>query len=144
VDVFGSDFDTPDGTGVRDYIHVSDLADLHVRALDHLMRGGESLIANCGYGHGFSVHEVIEAAQRVSNRTMTVRHCGRRDGDPATLVADSSLIGRLFEWHPRFDDLDTIIRHALAWEERLAAQQRCAFFPDRPDALPVERALGAR
>jgi UDP-glucose 4-epimerase len=136
VDVFGSDFDTPDGTGVRDYIHVSDLADLHVRALDHLLRGGDSLIANCGYGHGFSVHEVIEAAQRVSERTIKVNHCGRRDGDPATLVADSSLISRLFEWQPRFDHLETIIRHALVWEEKMAAHQAFTFLSNQHDDTP--------
>lgn len=118
VDVFGSDFPTRDGTGVRDYIHVSDLADLHVRALDHLLTGGENLIANCGYGHGFSVREVIKAAERVSARRAVINECPRRPGDPAELVADASLIGRQFSWVPRFDDLETIIRHALRWEEK--------------------------
>ena len=116
VDVFGSDFPTRDGTGVRDYIHVSDLADLHVRALDRLMDGGENLVANCGYGHGFSVLEVIKAAERVSGQPIVINQCARRAGDPAELVADVSLIKKRFWWEPRFDNLETIIRHALSWE----------------------------
>jgi UDP-glucose 4-epimerase len=141
VDVFGNDFDTRDGTGVRDYIHVSDLADLHVRALEHLLHGGENLTANCGYGHGFSVQEVIAAAQRVSQRPIKVRYCLRRDGDPDTLVADSSLIGRQFDWRPRFDDLEVIIRHALAWEEKLATERLSAVLPDKRsnDGRPSHR-----
>jgi UDP-glucose 4-epimerase len=123
VDVFGDDFDTPDGTGVRDYIHVSDLADLHVRALDHLIGGGDSLVANCGYGHGFSVREVIDAAERVSGMRVKVRQAPRRAGDPAELIADSSLAKQVFRWSPRFDDLETIIRHALQWEEKCAAKR---------------------
>ena len=122
VMVFGTDFATPDGTGVRDYIHVSDLADLHVLALDRLMKGGGNLVANCGYGHGFSVREVIEAAERVSGRKVAVREAARRDGDPAELVADSSLAKAEFGWAPRFDDLDTIVRDALRWEEKLAKE----------------------
>ena len=118
VDVFGSDFPTRDGTGVRDYIHVSDLADLHVRALDRLMDGGENFVANCGYGHGFSVLEVIEAAERVSGQPIVINQCARRAGDPAELVADASLIRKRFSWEPRFDDLETIIRHALSWEAK--------------------------
>jgi UDP-glucose 4-epimerase len=150
VDVFGSDFETPDGTGVRDYIHVSDLADLHVRALDHLVRGGESLIANCGYGHGFSVREVIDAAERVSGARVKVRQAPRRAGDPAELIADSTLAQKLFGWSPRFDDLETIIRHALQWEERCAAKRaliragtdRPALFGNEPK--PVIPAVAAR
>ncbi|MDQ3079047.1 MAG: UDP-glucose 4-epimerase GalE [Pseudomonadota bacterium] len=123
VDVYGSDFDTPDGTGVRDYIHVSDLADLHVKALDHLVAGGDNLTANCGYGHGFSVLEVIRAAEQVSGRRVNVYKAPRRAGDPAELVADASLIGEKFGWTPRFDDLKTIIRHALAWEKNRADRE---------------------
>lgn len=150
VDVFGSDFETPDGTGVRDYIHVSDLADLHVRALDHLIRGGDSVIANCGYGHGFSVREVIDAAERVSGARVKVRQAPRRAGDPAELIADSTLAKKLFDWSPRFDDLETIIRHALQWEERCAAKRaliragtdRPAMFGKEPK--PVLPAVAAR
>jgi len=120
VDVYGSDFDTPDGTGVRDYIHVSDLADLHVEALNHLVGGGENLTANCGYGHGFSVLEVVRAAEQVSGRRVNVKKAPRRAGDPAELVADASLIRDKFDWVPRFDDLKTIIGHALAWERNRA------------------------
>ena len=150
VDVFGSDFETPDGTGVRDYIHVSDLADLHVSALDHLIKGGESIIANCGYGHGFSVREVIDAAERVSGARVKVRQAPRRAGDPAELIADSTLAQKLFGWSPRFDDLETIIRHALQWEERCAAKRaliragtdRPALFGNEPK--PVIPAVAAR
>ena len=123
VDVFGTDFDTPDGTGVRDYIHVSDLADLHVRALDHLLAGGANLTANCGYGHGFSVREVISAAERVSGRRIRVSEAPRRAGDPAELIADTALIKAQFGWSARFDDLETIILHALRWEEKCGAKQ---------------------
>lgn len=117
VAVFGADFDTRDGTGVRDYIHVSDLADLHVLALAHLLSGGDNLIANCGYGRGFSVREVILAAERVSGRPVRVVESARRAGDPAELVADACLIQAQFGWRPRFDHLETIIDHALRWEE---------------------------
>lgn len=120
VQIFGTDFDTPDGSGVRDYIHVTDLADLHVRALDYLRSGGENLVANCGYGHGFSVREVIRAAEKVSGKRVSVEEAPRRAGDPAELVADASLARRILEWKPRFDDLEVIIDHALRWEEKCA------------------------
>jgi UDP-glucose 4-epimerase len=93
---------------------------LHVKALDHLIAGGDNLTANCGYGHGFSVLEVIRAAEQVSGRRVNVNMAPRRAGDPAELVADASLIGEKFGWAPRFDDLKTIIRHALAWEKSRA------------------------
>ncbi len=145
VDVFGSDFDTPDGTGVRDYIHVSDLADLHVRALDHLVGGGDNLTGNCGYGHGFSVLEVIRAAEQVSGRRINVVKAPRRAGDPAELVADASLIGEKFAWRPRFDDLKTIIRHALAWENNRADRkvQRAAVTSDETRRTPAGATTGA-
>ena len=121
VDVFGTDFDTPDGTGVRDYIHVSDLADAHVLALEQLIAApDESLTMNCGYGRGYSVLEVLDAVDRVTNRTI-VRVLGpRRAGDPDSLISDNARIKVTLPWVPKFADLDTIVNHALAWERKLS------------------------
>jgi UDP-glucose 4-epimerase len=116
--IYGDDYPTPDGTCIRDYIHVSDLAEAHVRALEHLERGGDSLIANCGYGRGYSVREVLDAVQRVAGKRLDIRIEGRRRGDPPALVADSALLKRALGWSPRYDDLDLMIRSALAWEAR--------------------------
>ena len=121
IEVFGTDYDTPDRTCIRDYIHVSDLAAAHSVALAHLRRGGASETFNCGYGHGYSVLEVIEAVKRVSGRDFAVRRSPRRPGDPAAIVADSTRIRSQLGWTPKFDDLDTIVAHALAWERRLAS-----------------------
>ena len=120
MSIFGTDYPTPDGTGIRDYIHVADLADAHVMTCRYLEQGGPSEIMNCGYGHGYSVRAVITALEAVTGRRLPVRESSRRPGDPAELVADSSRLRRLVAWQPRFDDLQTIIRHSLAWEERLA------------------------
>ena len=121
VSVFGTDYDTPDGTGVRDYIHVSDLADAHVFALEKLIADpGSSHILNCGYGHGFSVFEVLDAVDRVTNLRIERRLEPRRAGDPDSLVADNKAILATLPWRPRHDDLETIVRHALAWEHKLA------------------------
>jgi UDP-glucose 4-epimerase len=120
VSVFGTDYDTPDGTGVRDYIHVSDLAAAHVLALETLIADPErSLTMNCGYGRGFSVLEVLDAVDRVTNRTIERRLEGRRAGDPPSLISDNARIKATLPWVPRYDDLDTIVRHALQWERRL-------------------------
>jgi UDP-glucose 4-epimerase len=120
VSVFGTDFDTPDGTGVRDYIHVSDLADAHVRALEALVaKPDRSLTLNCGYGRGFSVLEVLDAVDRVTNMTIERRFEGRRAGDPPSLVSDNSSILATLPWRPRHADLGEIIAHALAWERKL-------------------------
>ena len=120
VGVFGTDFDTPDGTGVRDYIHVSDLASAHVHALEALMaEPTRSLTMNCGYGRGFSVLEVLDAVDRVTNSPIERRFEGRRAGDPASLISDPTLIRGTLPWEPKYADLDTIITHALAWERKL-------------------------
>ncbi|MBD2840671.1 NAD-dependent epimerase/dehydratase family protein, partial [Erythrobacter rubeus] len=120
VSVFGTDYDTPDGTGVRDYIHVSDLAAAHVLALQALVEQPDrSLTMNCGYGRGFSVLEVLDAVDRVTNRTIERKIEGRRAGDPDSLVSDPSRIRETLPWKPEFADLDTIIAHALAWERKL-------------------------
>jgi len=124
VTVFGTDYDTPDGTGVRDYIHVTDLIAAHRLALDHLRSGGEGGPLNCGYGHGFSVLEVIERVKAVSGVDFNVKYADRRPGDSQTVIADSSRIGDALGWQPAHDDLDTIVGHALAWETKLAARNR--------------------
>ncbi|MBB4152618.1 UDP-glucose 4-epimerase [Sphingomonas jinjuensis] len=121
VSVYGTDFDTADGTGVRDYIHVSDLAAAHVHALEWLVaHPGDSTLLNCGYGKGFSVNEVLDAVDRVTNMTIERRYEGRRAGDPAALVADNRAILATLPWRPARDDLDAIVRDALAWERKLA------------------------
>ncbi len=121
VAVFGTDFDTPDGTGVRDYIHVSDLAAAHLLALDALIaEPARSHLLNCGYGRGFSVLEVLDAVERVSGAAIERRMQPRRPGDPDALISANDAIVRTFGWQPRHDDLDTIVAHALAWERHLA------------------------
>lgn len=121
VGVFGTDFATPDGTGVRDYIHVSDLAAAHVLALDALVADpAKSHIMNCGYGTGFSVQQVLDSVDRVTNLQIERRIEGRRAGDPDALIADNALILATLPWQPRYADLDVIVDHALAWERKLA------------------------
>lgn len=119
MSIFGTDYDTPDGTCVRDYIHVSDLAEAHVLALLHLRRGGESLILNCGYGRGSSVHEVIRALEAVSGETVPATLAPRRPGDPPQLVAAADRIRERLGWVPKHEGLDEIVRSALAWERSL-------------------------
>jgi UDP-glucose 4-epimerase len=126
IDVFGTDYPTPDGTCLRDYIHVSDLAHAHMLALDYLRAGGDSTILNCGYGRGYSVLEVIEAVKRVSGVDFQVRLGDRRAGDPATLVAGADRIRETLGWKPALDNLETIIAHALAWEEGLKNRRAAA------------------
>jgi len=122
IAVFGTDYPTSDGTAVRDYIHVSDLAEAHVRALDYLLAGGAPLVANCGYGIGFSVTEVLDAVEEVAGASVNRRLADRRPGDPPALVADSRLVRERLGWTPRHADLRQIIEHAIAWEEVLAAK----------------------
>ena len=121
VSVFGTDYDTPDGTGVRDYIHVSDLADAHVLALEALIAQPErNLTMNCGYGRGFSVLEVLDAVDRVTGRKLDRVIGPRRAGDPDSLISDPSRIRSTLPWQPKHADLDTIVAHAMAWERKLA------------------------
>ena len=119
LDIFGTDYPTPDGTGVRDYIHVADLADAHLLALDALRDGSESTSYNCGYGHGLSVREVVAAFENVLGQPLPVRDGPRRLGDPPTLIADPNRIKTVLGWQPRYDDIVAIVRSALAWERRL-------------------------
>jgi UDP-glucose 4-epimerase len=120
--VFGTDYPTPDGTGVRDYIHVDDLAAAHIKALDYLRGGGESVTLNCGYGHGYSVREVIDAVNRVNGTPIAVREEPRRAGDPPALIARADRARELLGWQPRYDDLDFIVKTSLQWERRLLEQ----------------------
>ncbi len=119
VSIFGTDYPTPDGTGVRDYIHVEDLAAAHVRALDYLRAGGASTTLNCGYGHGYSVRDVIGAVDRLTGQPLKTLEEPRRAGDPPTLIAEAQRIRKLLDWTPRHNDLDAIVRSQLEWEQRL-------------------------
>ena len=120
VSIFGTDYDTPDGTGVRDYIHVEDLASAHLKALDYLRAGGASTTLNCGYGRGFSVREVLDEVARAAGRPLEVREAPRRAGDPGMLVAVADRIRSTLDWMPRHEDLAGIVRTALAWERKRA------------------------
>jgi UDP-glucose 4-epimerase len=120
LEVYGTDYDTADGTCVRDYIHVSDLAAAHRQALRYLRDGGASLIANCGYGHGYSVLEVLDTVRKVVGHDFDVRVAGRRAGDASAIVADASLARGTLGWEPVHDDLERIVEHAFAWEANLA------------------------
>jgi UDP-glucose 4-epimerase len=123
VDIYGTDFATADGTGVRDYIHVSDLAAAHLHVLERLIAAPEeSLLLNCGYGRGFSVLDVLASVERVANRRIERRIAPRRPGDPDSVIADNRAILATLDWRPERDDLDTIVADALAWERRLAAR----------------------
>jgi UDP-glucose 4-epimerase len=119
IDVFGTDYPTPDGSCIRDFIHVTDLSQAHRSALAYLRNGGASTTLNCGYGRGYSVLETIDAVRRVSGRSFAVQYAPRRPGDIMTMVADTSRIRGLLDWRPQYDDLETIAAHALAWEEKL-------------------------
>jgi UDP-glucose 4-epimerase len=131
IAIFGTDYDTPDGTGVRDYIHVQDLAAAHLDALSYLRGGGASTVLNVGYGHGYSVREVIDAVERVHGAKLPVVEKPRRAGDPPSLVADARRIRAQLGWTPRFDDLEVIARSSYAWERRLRGL-------DAPAAAPAE------
>jgi len=122
VAVFGTDYETPDGTAVRDFIHVADLVGAHGAALDHLRHGGNNLVLNCGYGRGYSVLELLDAVQRVSGRPLDIRARARRTGDIPVMVAAADAIRRELDWQPRYDDLGLIVEHALAWEMKLVRQ----------------------
>jgi UDP-glucose 4-epimerase len=119
VSIYGTDYATPDGTGIRDYIHVEDLATAHLDALTYLRDGGSPVVLNVGYGHGYSVREVLASVERVSGKRLTVREEPRRPGDPPMLVARADRVRTELGWKPRLDDLDTIVRTSLAWEQQL-------------------------
>jgi UDP-glucose 4-epimerase len=119
LSVFGTDYPTADGTGVRDYIHVEDLASAHLNALDYLRAGGKSLVANVGYGHGYSVRDVLSSVEKIAGLKLDVREEPRRAGDPPSLIAQCDRVRQVLKWQPRLDDIDTIVRTSLDWEKHL-------------------------
>jgi UDP-glucose 4-epimerase len=122
MEMFGTDYPTPDGTCLRDYVQVTDLARAHMAALQYLRAGGESLTCNCGYKRGYSVKEVIDTVKRVSGVDFPVKISGRRPGDPAAIVADNARAKAALGWTPAHDDLEETVRQALAWEKKLLAE----------------------
>jgi UDP-glucose 4-epimerase len=122
VSVYGTDYPTPDGTGIRDYIHIEDLASAHLRALEYLEKGGESTTMNVGYGTGSSVREVLEVVEKVSGVSLEIIEAERRPGDPASLVARAEKIRSLTGWQPRFNSLETIVADAWRWENKFAGR----------------------
>ncbi|NOX69229.1 MAG: UDP-glucose 4-epimerase GalE [Gammaproteobacteria bacterium] len=128
VSVFGTDYPTPDGTGLRDYIHVADLASAHLDALSYLRNSGDPVTLNCGYGHGYSVREVLSAVERANGGPLTIIEEARRAGDPPELIAVAEEIGRVLGWQPQFDDLDMIVRTSLEWERKIAAGDPSAYW----------------
>jgi len=120
ISIFGTDYPTPDGTGIRDYIHVEDLASAHLKALDYLRKPeSESITLNCGYGHGFSVREVLDTVQKVNDAPIKIIEEPRRAGDPPELIANASKIREILDWEPEYDNLETIVKSSLDWEKKL-------------------------
>ena len=128
VSIFGTDYPTPDGTGLRDYIHVEDLATAHLDALTYLRGGGESTVLNCGYGHGYSVREVLSAVEKANGQTLNIAEEPRRAGDPPELIAVADRVREVLGWSPKFDDLDTIVRTSLEWERKIASNDSSAYW----------------
>ena len=130
VSIFGTDYPTPDGTGLRDYIHVQDLASAHLDALTYLRNGGDSTVLNCGYGHGYSVREVLAAVEKANEAALNISEQPRRAGDPPELIAVAERVRDVLGWSPQFDDLDTIVRTSLEWERKIAARDPSAYWAD--------------
>jgi UDP-glucose 4-epimerase len=128
VAIYGTDYPTPDGTGLRDYIHVEDLASAHLDALTYLRNGGDPAVLNCGYGHGYSVRDVLAAVERANDKPLTIVEEPRRAGDPPELIAVANRVREVLGWSPQYDDLDTIVRTALAWERKIAAKDSSAYW----------------
>jgi UDP-glucose 4-epimerase len=128
VAIYGTDYPTPDGTGLRDYIHVDDLATAHLDALSYLRKGGDPVTLNCGYGHGYSVRDVLAAVERANGEALNISEEPRRAGDPPELIAVAERVRELLGWTPRYDDLDTIVRTSLAWERKIASRDPAAYW----------------
>ncbi|MEM9689589.1 MAG: UDP-glucose 4-epimerase GalE [Pseudomonadota bacterium] len=128
IKIFGTDYPTPDGTGLRDYIHVEDLATAHLDALDYLRRGGDSEVLNCGYGHGYSVREVLKMVEQVNESPLNIVEENRRAGDPPELIAVANRVRDVLGWSPQYDDLETIVRTSLDWERKLTAKDPTAYW----------------
>jgi len=130
ISVFGTDYPTPDGTGLRDYIHVDDLASAHLDALTYLRAGGDSTTLNCGYGHGYSVREVLNAVEQANGAPLKIIDEPRRAGDPPALIAVAERVRKVLGWTPKYDDLDIIVNTALAWEKKIAARDPSAYWAE--------------
>jgi UDP-glucose 4-epimerase len=128
ISIFGTDYPTPDGTGLRDYIHVEDLASAHLDALTYLRDGGDSTTLNCGYGHGYSVREVLSTVEKINDAPLNISEEARRAGDPPELIAIAEQIRSTLGWTPKFDDLDIIVRTSLEWERKIAARDPSAYW----------------
>ena len=128
IAIYGTDYPTPDGTGLRDYIHVEDLASAHLDALTYLRKGGDSAVLNCGYGHGYSVRDVLAAVERANGKPLKIVEEPRRAGDPPELIAVANRVREVLGWSPQFDDLDTIVKTSLAWERKIAAKDASAYW----------------
>lgn len=126
VAIYGTDYETKDGTGVRDYIHVEDLAAAHLKALDYLVAGKESVTLNCGYGHGYSVREVLSEVAKANNGQLKIIEEARRAGDPPTLIAEAKKIRQILNWQPKYDNLKLIVQSSLDWEKKLHAKEKLA------------------
>ena len=119
IEIYGNDYNTPDGTAIRDYIHVSDLADIHLEVAKYLLESSESNLFNCGYGNGFSVLDVINTANKISEDKIDYKFSNRRDGDVEQLIADTSKILKYIDWRPKYNDLSEIINSSIKWEEKI-------------------------
>ncbi|MFK8052063.1 MAG: UDP-glucose 4-epimerase GalE [Woeseiaceae bacterium] len=128
VSIFGTDYDTPDGTGVRDYIHVEDLANAHLMALDYLRNGGQPEVLNCGYGSGFSVRELLAAVEKANGKPLNIIERERRAGDPPSLVAQADRIQEILRWQPKLNSLEAIVTSSLQWERKIAAKDPSAYW----------------
>ena len=128
IAIYGTDYPTPDGTGLRDYIHVEDLASAHLDALTYLRNGGDSAVLNCGYGHGYSVRDVLAAVERANGKPLNIVEEPRRAGDPPELIAVANRVREVLGWSPQYDDLDTIVKTSLAWERKIAAKDASAYW----------------
>ena len=130
ISIFGTDYETPDGTGLRDYIHVEDLASAHLDALTYLRNGGESTVLNCGYGHGYSVREVLQAVEKANGESLKITEEPRRAGDPPELIAVADRVREVLGWTPKHNDLDTIVKTSLDWERKIHARDPSAYWAD--------------
>jgi UDP-glucose 4-epimerase len=139
LSIFGTDFPTPDGTAIRDYIHVEDLASAHVAALTYLENGGDSQVINCGYGQGHSVREVVDRVKAISQVDFPVIDVDRRPGDPACVLTSAEKIRTLLNWHPKYNDLDLIIQHAFTWEKQQNSQSSNRPYRPRPSVAAYHR-----
>jgi UDP-glucose 4-epimerase len=132
LEIFGTDYETPDGTCIRDYLHVTDLIDAHLSALEHLRAGRDNVTLNVGYGHGYSVRDIIDTVKRISGVDFPVKEGPRRLGDPVEVVADARRIRETFGWEPKLDNIETIVTHALQWEREMERKRTAGILAGAP------------